>query len=150
MAAPLALVPALISINRGDLDRDYDPRRRLRLWKLRGRRYRLSAHYPIAIGEIGRSTPAGLYWVENKSRTPAWKAPDWAEEPGRVYEYGEEGNPFFGGFIALAESDGVGIHGVNFEPRLGYRASHGCIRMSDEGILDLYDRAPIGCPVLIH
>lgn len=145
MSAPLILTPTIITIDRS--------RFRLTLWKLRGRRYRRVKRYEIAVGAIGHTTPSGVYWVESKSRTPAWKAPEWAKppiEPGKVYQYGEEGNPFFGGFISFAESEGVGMHGVNFDPKLGTRASHGCIRMADEDILDVYDRVPMGTPVFIY
>ncbi len=42
------------------------------------------------------------------------------------------------------------IHGTNAESRLGTPASHGCVRMGNLDIIDLYDRVPTGTPVEIQ
>ena len=42
------------------------------------------------------------------------------------------------------------IHGTNAESRLGTPASHGCVRMGNEDIIDLYDRVPVGAAVEIE
>ena len=42
------------------------------------------------------------------------------------------------------------IHGTNAESRLGTPASHGCVRMNNLDIIDLYDRVPPGTPVEIQ
>jgi lipoprotein-anchoring transpeptidase ErfK/SrfK len=42
------------------------------------------------------------------------------------------------------------IHGTNAEGELGLPASHGCIRMSNLDVIDLYDRTPVGTPVRIE
>ena len=44
----------------------------------------------------------------------------------------------------------VGIHGTNNPSLLGTDVSHGCIRMSNEGITRLADTLPLGVPVEIH
>ena len=41
------------------------------------------------------------------------------------------------------------IHGTNAESRLGTPASHGCVRMGNEDIIDLYAIVPIGTAVEI-
>lgn len=41
------------------------------------------------------------------------------------------------------------IHGTNDEQRIGQRSSHGCIRMRNAEIIDLFDRIPVGTPVWI-
>jgi len=41
------------------------------------------------------------------------------------------------------------IHGTNHLNHLGATASHGCIRMSCNDVLDLYDRTPTGTPLTI-
>lgn len=41
------------------------------------------------------------------------------------------------------------IHGTNAESKLGTPASHGCIRMSNLDVIDLYDRVEVGAPVRI-
>tara|TARA_Y100001933_G_C18977293_1_gene555163 strand:+ start:692 stop:1282 length:591 start_codon:yes stop_codon:yes gene_type:complete len=41
------------------------------------------------------------------------------------------------------------IHGTSEEGRLGTPASHGCIRMNNKAILELYNKIPVGTKVLI-
>ena len=41
------------------------------------------------------------------------------------------------------------IHGTNAESQLGVPASHGCVRMNNLDVIDLYDRVPVGAPVEI-
>lgn len=41
------------------------------------------------------------------------------------------------------------IHGTNAESQLGTPASHGCVRMGNVDIIDLYESVPVGTPVEI-
>ena len=41
------------------------------------------------------------------------------------------------------------IHGTNAESQLGFPASHGCVRMSNADVVDLFDRVEVGTPVWI-
>lgn len=41
------------------------------------------------------------------------------------------------------------IHGTNHEPALGRPASHGCVRMANADVVDLFDRLEVGDPVVI-
>lgn len=41
------------------------------------------------------------------------------------------------------------IHGTNHEARIGSRQSHGCILMTNDDIIELYQRVPEGTLVLI-
>jgi len=41
------------------------------------------------------------------------------------------------------------IHGTNAESQLGFPASHGCVRMSNLDVIDLYDLAQVGDGVFI-
>lgn len=135
--APLALTPTVITVNRESFNLD--------LWKLRrAQRYQRVKRYPIAVGAIGKHTPAGLYFVESKSKEPAWL------HDGVIYPFSDDRNPFEGGFISLAKTNGVGIHGVRFDPHLGERASHGCIRMGTPDLLEMWGKVPIGTPVFIY
>lgn len=42
------------------------------------------------------------------------------------------------------------IHGTNHEETIGTPCSHGCIRMRNQDIIELFDRCVVGEPVLIH
>jgi L,D-transpeptidase YbiS len=41
------------------------------------------------------------------------------------------------------------IHGTNAESKLGTPASHGCVRMANADVVDLFDRVEVGTPVWI-
>ena len=41
------------------------------------------------------------------------------------------------------------IHGTNEPWLIGTAVSNGCIRLTNEDIIDLYDRTPLGTPVLV-
>jgi len=42
------------------------------------------------------------------------------------------------------------IHGTSEEDKIGTAASHGCIRMRNEDVIDLFDQVETGCEVLIE
>ena len=42
------------------------------------------------------------------------------------------------------------IHGTNDENSLGRPASHGCVRMRNREVIDLFDLVPVGTPVWIE
>lgn len=41
------------------------------------------------------------------------------------------------------------IHGTNGEPHIGQRASHGCVRLRNADVAELYDAVCVGTPVWI-
>ena len=126
------------------IDRDHF---RLRLFK----RLRISKRYGIAVGMAGLETPAGRYRIQNKQVNPAWHKPNssWVppDERGDVVPGGDPSNPLKARWLGIY--DGVGIHGTSEDWSIGSRASHGCIRMHVSDVIDLYDRVPVGTPVLI-
>jgi lipoprotein-anchoring transpeptidase ErfK/SrfK len=97
---------------------------------------------PVAIGADETPTPTGTYYVRVLLRNP---------NPGNVYgpfAYGLSGHSdvletFNGGDAE------VGIHGNNDASVLGTSVSHGCIRMSNDGITRLTGILPLGTPVTI-
>lgn len=42
------------------------------------------------------------------------------------------------------------IHGTSDEDKIGTEASHGCIRMRNDDVIDLFDQLDEGCEVLIE
>ncbi|MDX1454162.1 MAG: L,D-transpeptidase [Gammaproteobacteria bacterium] len=42
------------------------------------------------------------------------------------------------------------IHGTPDSEPMGEPASHGCIRMRNADVVELFDFVPVGCPVIIH
>lgn len=109
--------------------------------------------YSVAIGAIGRDTPAGLYHIQNKAVNPAWTKPnsDWVapDERGKVVPGGTPENPLKSRWLGIF--NGAGIHGVDPSEygTIGHAASHGCVRMRISDVEDLYPRVPVGAPIFI-
>ena len=132
-----AKYPAVIVVNRGAFQ--------LSLYK----NLKLAKTYPIAVGQIGLETPAGLYSIENKAVDPAWHVPnsDWAGSlAGTVVPPGPS-NPIKSRWMGIYA--GAGIHGTDVTGSIGTAASHGCIRMLIPDVVELYDQVPVGAPVYI-
>jgi lipoprotein-anchoring transpeptidase ErfK/SrfK len=130
--------PAIIIINRSGF--------RLTLYK----RLKPAKTYPIAVGQVGLETPAGLYSVQNKAVNPAWHVPnsEWAGSlAGQVIPGGSAENPIKARWLGIF--DGAGIHGTDAEGSIGTAASHGCIRMRIPDVEELYPQVPVGAPVYI-
>ncbi len=107
--------------------------------------------YPIAVGQAGLETPAGLYKIQNKAINPAWTVPNspWAGSlAGQVIPGGTPQNPLKARWLGVY--DGVGVHGTDARGSIGTNASHGCIRMLIEDVEKLYDEVPVGTPIYIH
>lgn len=111
--------------------------------------------YPISIGREGWSTPLGTFSIKSKVKDPTWTPP-----PSIRAEHAAEGdilpevvpagpdNPL-GPYAMRLSVPGYLIHGTNKPWGLGMQVSHGCIRMNNEGITELYPQVPEGTPVAI-
>lgn len=97
----------------------------------------------IGVGTRRAPTPRGLYFIKELLRPPD------PTGPYGPYAYGLSG--FSNVLTSFAGGDGViGIHGTNDPSSLGTDVSHGCIRMSNEGITKLANLLPLGVPVDIQ
>jgi len=93
--------------------------------------------YPVALGRVGMTTPSRVWRIGIKYHT----------SPGSVY--GPRKMRLFkrvspSGYAFTA----YGIHGTNQEWVIGTRASHGCIRMYNRDILELFPQVPVGTMVV--
>jgi lipoprotein-anchoring transpeptidase ErfK/SrfK len=130
--------PVVVTVDR--------PAFKLRLFK----RLKLVKSYPIAVGQVGLETPAGLYHVQSKVVNPSWHVPTsaWAGDlAGRVIPPGPD-NPIKARWLGIF--NGAGIHGTSDIGSLGSAASHGCIRMAIPDVEQLYDQVPMQAPVFIQ
>jgi len=119
----------------------------LRLFK--GLKWKKS--YKVAVGMSGYPTPTGLFAIQSKQVNPTWSVPNspWAGELGGTsVSGGSAANPLKARWMGISGS--VGIHGTGQDASIGTRASHGCIRMHVWDVIALYNRVPIGTPVLIR
>ena len=105
------------------------------------------ASYDIAIGREGWETPSGNFAVLNMQEHPVWQNPI----SGEVVESPTE-NPLGSRWIGFW-TDGVhqiGFHGTNQEESIGQAVSHGCIRMRDAEIQQLFTQVTVGTPVIVQ
>ncbi len=114
------------------------------------RHLRLMHTYPIAVGQQGLETPAGLHHIVDKQVNPAWHVPNssWAGSlAGQVIPPGP-GDPLVARWMAIDDL-GDGIHGTDEPGSIGSAASHGCIRMLVPDVIQLYSITPLGAPVYV-
>jgi L,D-transpeptidase ErfK/SrfK len=107
--------------------------------------------YPLGIGSEGTESPIGQFSVLNKAENPIWTVPlsirqERPEMPAKVPP--GPANPL-GNFWMGFSGEGFGIHGTNKPLGVGRRVSHGCIRLYPQDIQDLFQRVPVGTPVVI-
>jgi lipoprotein-anchoring transpeptidase ErfK/SrfK len=88
--------------------------------------------YPVAIGKASTPTPAKNWRIDEKYTYSEWGV----YGPRRMRLYKQTGPSSFA-------YTGYGIHGTNQEWVIGTMASHGCIRMYNKDILDLYPQVPL-------
>ncbi|WP_162913204.1 L,D-transpeptidase family protein [Rhodospirillaceae bacterium SYSU D60014] len=107
--------------------------------------------YPVGIGREGRTTPIGKTRILRKATAPTWYPTKSirAERPElpAVVPPGPD-NPL-GEFALYLDWPAYLIHGTNKPWGIGRRASSGCIRMYPEDIDGLFERLPIGTPVVV-
>lgn len=122
----------------------------LRLQKRRVYLYRGNAvlkSYPVAIGRPGWETPKGSFKVIQMLKNPGWTNPF----TGEVVPAGQQ-NPLgerWIGFWTNGENL-IGFHGTPNRESVGRAASHGCVRMYNEHIRDLYNVVSLGTPVTVE
>ncbi|HUQ63022.1 MAG TPA: L,D-transpeptidase [Acidimicrobiales bacterium] len=104
---------------------------------------------PIGVGTTDTPTPGGLYYTAQLKQPVDKRGQPIANGPYGPYAYGLSG--FSDVLVDFAGGDGmIGIHGTNDPSSIGRDSSHGCIRMSNEGITKLAESLPLGVPVEIQ
>lgn len=105
--------------------------------------------YRCAIGTPDHPTPVGNWKIVLKRKNPTWVNPgsEWAKDMPKTIGPGPT-NPL--GMRALnLNASGIRLHGTTSLGSIGTAASHGCMRMRNEDIIDLFDRVEVGTPVFI-
>jgi len=95
--------------------------------------------YPVAIGKGSTPSPHGEFHIVSRVIKPTWY------QPGKVIAAGPS-NPLGTRWMGLGFK-GYGIHGTNRPRSIGKAASHGCIRMRNRDVEDLFERVEVGDPV---
>jgi lipoprotein-anchoring transpeptidase ErfK/SrfK len=105
-----------------------------------------------AIG-VGRE---GFTWsgVQTVSRKAEW--PDWVPPPEMIkrqqylprWVAGGPGNPLGARAMYLGDTQ-FRIHGTNDPTTIGKKVSSGCVRLTNEDVIDLYGRTGLGAKVVV-
>lgn len=98
--------------------------------------------FPVAVGAEETPSPTGTYEVAKRLEQPTYYRPGHVVSPG-------ENNPLGPRWIGL-NLKGYGIHGTNAPGSVGKAASHGCIRLRNRDIVQLFAMVEIGDTVEIH
>ena len=97
-------------------------------------------------------TPRGEYSVKSKLINPDWIKPDWAFiEEGETIPQNSSDRVENGvlGKYAIGFGNGYFIHGTLYTRLLGRNVSHGCIRVGDKDLEDIYKKTPVGTRITI-
>ncbi len=107
--------------------------------------------YPVGVGKAGMAWHGHAY-VERKLVRPAWAPP---ADIRRADPYlpsaipgGSPRNPMGEAALGLDRGN-YAIHGTNDPSSIGHFVSHGCIRMYNQDIVDLYSRVRVGTAVYV-
>ena len=95
--------------------------------------------YDVAVGKPATPTPQGEFQIINRVPNPTWY---WL---GKIVGPGKD-NPLGSRWMGL-NAPGFGIHGTNAPQSIGKAASHGCIRMRQRDLEELFDLVTVGTTV---
>jgi len=95
--------------------------------------------FDTAVGAPHSPSPTGLYKIVNSIEYPTWYT------KGRTVPPGPH-NPLGTRWLGLSAS-GYGIHGTNAPSSIGKNASHGCIRMRNRDVEQVFKMVAVGDPV---
>lgn len=98
--------------------------------------------YSVAVGAEVSHSPEGDFTIVNRLENPTYYA------PGKVIGPGKD-NPVGTRWMGLSKK-GYGIHGTNVPSSIGKAASHGCIRMRQRDLEELFTMVRVGDKVLLR
>ncbi len=111
----------------------------------------LQQTWDVATAKPGWTTPVGVWTIWDLRENPAWYNPaldSWGANLPAVVP-GGPGNPMGTRAIYIDAPGLIRIHGTTDPSSIGRYASHGCIRMHNEEIEDLFERIPVGAHVVV-
>ena len=100
------------------------------------------AQFPIAVGARVSPSPLGEFAIVTRVANPTYY------HRGTIIPTGKD-NPVGTRWIGLSKK-GYGIHGTNAPGSIGHAASHGCIRLRNRDMEELFTLLQVGDLVQIH
>jgi len=98
--------------------------------------------FPVSVGASVSPSPTGEFTIVHRIANPTYY------HPGVVIPAGSD-NPIGPRWIGLSQH-GYGIHGTNQPESIGHAASHGCIRLRNRDIKQLFEMVRVGDVVEIR
>lgn len=121
----------------------------------------IAMRYGVGVGAAGWEF-RGVAHIGAKKEWPTWRPTDemierepnnYAKFAGSDYvQPGGPGNPLGARALYLFKNGRdtyFRIHGTTSPQSIGRSVSHGCIRMINEHVMDLYERVPVGTQVTV-
>jgi lipoprotein-anchoring transpeptidase ErfK/SrfK len=113
--------------------------------------FRVTHTWDVATAKPGWVTPAGEWNLYQKRENPTWYNPaldSWGAGLPAVVP-GGPGNPMGTRALYITAPGLIRIHGNGAPDTIGRYASHGCIRMYNSEVEQLYEMVPVGSKVII-
>ena len=123
---------------------------------------RLVRRFPVAVGMPGWETPVGTFQVLNKTENPVWEHPEKGTHTpaGPANPLGSRWIGFHQDCLGRRGWDGehmldvkgcvvAGFHGTPHRWTVGQALSHGCVRLYEEHVRQVFDFVSIGTPVTV-
>jgi lipoprotein-anchoring transpeptidase ErfK/SrfK len=113
--------------------------------------FQLTHSWDVATAKPGWTTPVGEWSLYQKRENPTWYNPaldSWGADLPAVVP-GGPGNPMGTRALYITAPGLIRIHGTTSPDSIGRYASHGCIRMHNEQVEELFDLVPVGTKVII-
>ncbi|HVM19593.1 MAG TPA: L,D-transpeptidase/peptidoglycan binding protein [Egibacteraceae bacterium] len=106
--------------------------------------------WTVATGTGDYPTPLGRYEVTLKRYLPTWVNPDptgWGKNMPASIPPGPD-NPLGVRALNWSAPGAIRFHGTQAVNSLGTSASHGCVRMSNDDVVELYDLVDVGAIII--
>lgn len=98
--------------------------------------------FPTAVGAPESPSPIGTYKIVNSIPAPTWYYKGKIVGPGKA-------NPLGTRWLGLSIK-GYGIHGTNVPSSIGHNASHGCVRLRNRDVEELFGMVGVGDQVELY
>jgi L,D-transpeptidase ErfK/SrfK len=111
--------------------------------------------YPVGIGRQGWSTPLGKTQIVSKASHPTWHPPASlrreAERRGKTLPLVVPPGPRnpLGQYALYLGFTGILMHGTIQPASIGFKSSHGCVRLYPADIRELFYTVPLGTVVRV-
>ena len=123
----------------------------------------LTRRFPAAVGTVGWETPAGRFRVMQKVKEPVWTHPVSGQKRGPEDATNPLGSRWIGFYRDCKGREGwdgeqyldiegctvAGFHGTPYRWTVGRAVSHGCVRLYEENVQEIFEMVRVGTPVTV-